>query len=130
MATNIHANGIGEAIERELTIYSTNIMNVIKTEAKDHMKELVKETRKTAPKGHRKKHYKSNITSRRVKSNYREVEYQWFVKNNDYRLTHLLEHGHALRNGGRTRATNFVANASEPILADFQRKIEEAIQNG
>lgn len=121
---------LSEAINRELTIYSQEITEKIKIEAKESMKELVKKTKATAPVGHRKKHYRDNITSRKVREDDRGAEYQWYVKGPDYRLSHLLENGHALKDGGRFEGTHFIANASDPILAEFELKVEEAIRNG
>jgi len=118
------------AINRELTIYSREITDTIKNEAKSHMTELVKETKRTAPVGNRQKHYRDNIRSKKTSESDREVSYTWYVEGSDYRLSHLLENGHALRNGDRVEGTHFIEKASEPILADFEKKVEEAIRNG
>ena len=121
---------LSEAINRELTLYSQSITKTIRDEAKSHMKELVKETKRTAPVGHREKHYRDNISSKRTGDDVHGASYTWYVKGPDYRLSHLLENGHALRNGGRVEGTHFIEKASEPILADFEKKVEEAIRNG
>lgn len=127
---NIEIGGLSEAINRELTLYSQEVTNVIKNEARDHMKELVKQTKKNAPEGKRKKHYKSNITSSLIQNNGNGATYVWHVKGSDYRLSHLLEKGHALRDGGRVEGSHFIEKASEPIIADYIAKVEEAIRNG
>ena len=119
-----------DAINRELTIYSKKVTETIKKEAKSHMSQLVKDTKATAPVGNRQKHYRDNIKSKKTVDNGREVSYTWYVDGSDYRLSHLLEHGHALRDGGRVEGTHFIEKASEPILADFVEKVEEAIKNG
>ena len=119
---------ITEAINRELTIYSNEVTEAIKKEAKTHMSQLVKRTRETAPVGKRNKHYRDNISSKKTSDTSRGTTYTWYVKGSDYRLSHLLENGHATRDGGRTRGTHFIANASEPIIADYIAKVEEAIQ--
>ena len=121
---------LGDAIAKELSIYSTEITETIKKEAKEHISQLVKETKKTAPVGHRQKHYRDNISSQKTSENDRGATYTWFVKGSDYRLSHLLENGHATRDGGRVEGTHFIAKASEPIIADFVEKVEEAIKNG
>lgn len=127
---NINIDALSDEINRELTIYSREVTERIKDEAKSHIKELVKRTKETAPVGHRDKHYRDNITSEKTSENDRGVSYTWYVKGSDYRLSHLLENGHATRDGGRVEGTHFIANASEPIIADYIAKVEEAIRNG
>ena len=126
----VSINTLSDAINRELTIYSQSVTETIKSEAKSHIKELVKETKKTAPVGHRDRHYRDSISSRKVSENDRGAEYQWYVDGPNYRLSHLLENGHATRDGGRVEGTHFIQKASDPIIADYIEKVEEAIRNG
>ena len=125
------AISIGEftqAVERELTLYAENVRDSVTKEAKECMDRLVKKTKETAPVGHRQKHYRDSITSKKTHEDKKGATYTWYVKGSDYRLSHLLENGHALRDGGRTEGTHFIQKASEPILAEFERKVEEAIK--
>lgn len=121
---------LADAIERELTIYSREVTEIIKKEARRHMKELVEKTKETAPVGNRDQHYRDNIASKKTSDTDRGASYVWYVEGSDYRLSHLLENGHALRDGGRTEGTHFIQKASEPIIADYIAKVEEAIRNG
>ena len=44
-------------------------------------------------------------------------------------LPHLLEFGHALKNGGRTKAFPHIAVAEENAVKNFEKKVEEVIHN-
>lgn len=46
-----------------------------------------------------------------------------------YRLTHLLEKGHALRGGGRTRAIPHILPAEQRAVESFEKGVEEIIEN-
>lgn len=47
-----------------------------------------------------------------------------------YRLTHLLEDGHAKKNGGKVEGIKHIGPAADQAAADFVRKVEEALSNG
>lgn len=121
---------LSEAINKELTLYGQHVIDGIKKEAKNSMSQLVKETKATAPVGKRKKHYRDSIKSKKIAENDRSVSYMWYVAGSDYRLSHLLENGHALRRGGRVNGTHFIKKASDPILEKYEKAVEEVIKNG
>lgn len=130
MSKTIGIDQLNEAINEELTLYSQNVIDGIKKEAKNSMSRLVKDTKATAPVGKRKKHYRDSIKGKKVAENNRGVTYVWYVAGSDYRLSHLLENGHALRDGGRTTGTHFIQKASDPIIEQYLKAVEEVIKNG
>lgn len=130
MSRSISVDQLSESVQHELTLYSTSIIEGIKSQAKKSMDQLVKETKNTAPTGRRKKHYKNSIKSKKLSESLNDVSYVWYVDGSDYRLSHLLENGHALRGGGRYAGTKFISKAYEPIERDYIAKVEEVIKNG
>lgn len=130
MSNTIGIDELSNAISDELTLYNKNVIDKIKKQTQKSAKQLVKDTQDTAPVGRREKHYKDNIKAKKTYESSSKVEYTWYVASPDYRLSHLLEYGHASRNGGRVAGTGFIRKASDPILEDYVKKVEEAIQNG
>lgn len=121
---------LSETINNELTIYSENVIDGVKKQAKKSMTQLVKQTKATAPVGKSQKHYRDSIASKKLTENYRSISYLWYVKGSDYRLSHLLEKGHALRNGGRSKAFHFIEKATDSAIESYEKGVEEVIKNG
>ncbi|KAF0226176.1 MAG: hypothetical protein FD179_1007 [Erysipelotrichaceae bacterium] len=53
----------------------------------------------------------------------------WFVANGQHRLTHLLENGHATKNGGRTKAYPHIKYGEDLALRRLPELVEEGIKN-
>lgn len=119
---------LNEAIAGALKEYNAAVVVDLKKTTKQAMNDLVKSSKETAPVGNRSKHYRDNISSKTLSENDRGITKLWYVKGSDYRLTHLLNNGHALRNGGRYPGTNFLGKAVDAVVADYLQKIEEVLQ--
>lgn len=128
--STVSVDELSGAIEKELTLYSEKIIKGLKMQSKESMDKLVQQTISTAPVGHRRRHYKNSIKSKVLTEDQRGISYVWYVDGSDYRLSHLLEKGHALRRGGRVSGTHFIANALDPIMVEYEQKIAEIIKNG
>ncbi len=119
-----------------MELYNEDVQEGIMRVTEESMRNLVKKTKATAPTGRRHGQFKKNITAdyqelRRVKKlRGRTIRATWYVKAPDYRLTHLIVHGHATKDGGRTRANPFLQNALDSVLPEYEKGIEEAIKNG
>ena len=61
-------------------------------------------------------------------SNY-EKRVTWYVKSPHYRLSHLLEIGHAKRGGGRVRAYPHIAKNEALAKSHLEARIKEVIEN-
>lgn len=131
------ANPLNEQLAEVLTIYSARVNDRLREVTTETMKKLVKETRATAPVGRRHGQYKKNITAdysgtRKSARGLRgqNVKAVWYVKAPDYRLTHLLVKGHATKDGDRTTPNPFLQNALDKVLPEYERAVEEAVQDG
>lgn len=118
-----------EAIKQELTIYHENVEDKLREVTRQHATELVKKTKATAPVGARGSFRKNIAGDFRGLKKGRTIHATWYVKAPDYRLTHLLVHGHAKKNGGRTKANPFLHNALNEVLPAYERAVEEAVKN-
>ncbi len=127
MANSIKLENLGSAIADELTIYHKDVTEAINNLSQQAAKDLVSRTRTTAPVGARGS-FRKSIASKRVQQTPNGDTYAWYVKPPDYRLTHLLVHGHATKDGGRTKASPFLQNACAEVLPDYEKKVEDALK--
>ena len=128
MSKSIKADALGSAIEQELTVYAREVQDGIAEATTDAMKKLVKRTKATAPRDKRGS-FRKNITADYASLNQgRTFRATWYVKAPDHRLTHLLVHGHATKDGGRTKADPFLQNALDEVLPEYEKAVEEVIK--
>lgn len=126
--STINIDQLSDEITNMLENYNRDIINGTKQKAKESMDQLVRDTKATAPKN-RPRYYK-HISSKKTRDDTFGAEYTWYVKGSEYRLSHLLENGHATKDGDRVQGTHFIKNASDPIINEYVRAVEELIRNG
>lgn len=130
MAELIQIQDLNNAIQNALNDYNANVVKGLKKNSKRAMKDLVANTKATAPVGKRSDHYRDSIAQKTISESQFGITLLWYVKGSDYRLTHLLNNGHALRDGGRYQGTNFVGKAVDYILPWYLQSVEEVIKRG
>lgn len=128
MSRRVGLEDLGAAITGELTTYHREVTDRVNDITGKTIKELAKKTKAAAPKGIRGS-FKKNIASKVEDAGRGMKRGIWYVKAPDHRLTHLLVHGHATKDGGRTAGDPFLADALDQVLPDYEKEIEEAVRN-
>lgn len=117
-------------LNKILTLYGNEIAEAVDGEITTIAKEAVKELKATSPK--RQKNggaYAKSWTSQKEKSGMYKSRAVVFNKKH-YRLTHLLEKGHATRSGGRTKAMPHIKTVEGKIIKELPQRIEKKIKGG
>ncbi len=126
MAINI--DKIADEIVNTLSDYTMDIAEGVKEAAEETAKELLNNIRADAPK--RKGRYKKAMAVKTTRDDAYERRKTWYVKAPHYRLAHLLEHGHAKRNGGRVQAFPHIEKNEQKAVEAFNERVERIIKNG
>lgn len=122
---------VGNAIAKALAEYSEELAAEVDEIAAEVAKELLANTKATTAFSNRTGEYRRRMAIKQVKvaRNSRLVTTQvWHVKGPDYRLTHLLEHGHVGRDGRRVEPREHIGPAEQTAVAEFERRVKEAIE--
>lgn len=127
MSKSINPQNLSEAIAEQLGLYHENVLEKVNAAGETAVKSLVKKTKATAPVASGS--FKKNIAWKKVDKGLGHKVFVWHVKAPDHRITHLLVHGHATKTGGRTKANPFLKNALDEVLPDYEKQVEEAVQN-
>lgn len=114
-----------ETVQAYLAKYSAGATDVLEESIKEVSKEAVKKLKSTSPKrkGDYKKSWAQQAETGRLK-----VGAVVYARKPEYRLTHLLEKGHAKRGGGRVDARVHIEPvndwAQEEAIDRFIQKME------
>lgn len=132
MAKRTSVEQISKAISNELKIYSSSVTKGMKKVNDECMEEFVSDTKGDAPRSNTRRSgtFAKNITSKTTLETPNRKVNTWYVKNPEYRLTHLIKNGHAKRNGGRTKAQDFITPNYNKLEKNFEEGIKEVIKRG
>ena len=117
---------LAEAIGKELGDYFDDITEDVKNAVEATARECVAEIKQRSPK--RTGAYSRSWTATEMFNRRGSIRFTVHNKKH-YRLTHLLENGHAKKNGGRVEGTPHIAPAEQNAERALIKRIEEAIKN-
>ena len=127
MSKEVDIKDLATEIAAGLIEYDQNVADEIKTIVDDVAQEGVDELKQSSPKltgsyrrGWRKKQtYADTRTKRNTVFN-----------KTDYQITHLLEYGHASRNGGRVKPSVHIKPVEEKMITELQERMACCVRNG
>lgn len=119
----INVNNLASEFQQILDGYTSDITQKTYVVVEEVGEETKKELGQSSPTGNRKK--KKYKKSWKVKRNKKD---HVVVHNTEYRLTHLLEKGHAKRGGGRTRAFPHIKPAEQKAIQNLIAGIEQVVR--
>lgn len=129
MRNSVDPEQLADVLAQQLGEYRKGVQERVNAAGLKAIKALVKKTKQNAPVGARFGHYRSSITYQVEEDRATGGKtYTWGVKGPDSRLTHLLAHGHATKDGGRTDADPFLHDALAAVLPVFESDVEEAVK--
>ena len=127
MAKKIQIDELADAVAEQLEEYSRLSAEVVKTAVTKAGNSVKKDIGANAPVKTGK--YAKSWRTKKTKETSTELEVTVYSPTR-YMLAHLLEHGHAKRNGGRVRAIPHIAPAQEAAEGQLMADIERGLKSG
>jgi hypothetical protein len=123
------SDDLSKAVATVLTDYKESVIESVQRVTKEVANEGLRKVKAASPvsgKSPKRSAYKSGWTKKVVVN---RMGASANIYNGKYPgLVHLLEKGHALRNGGRARAQVHVAPVQDWMNEELRKRIEEAIK--
>ena len=117
------ASKIMDGLQEYVNLTTENVKEAVKNVGNTVKKEISD----NAPKNTGK--YKKSWTVKQTKETSNSLTVVVHSKNR-YQIAHLLENGHAKRNGGRTKAIPHIKPAEEVGIKQLEDEIERKLKNG
>lgn len=123
----IQPDQLAETIMKGMEEYVKVATEDMKEAVTETAKDVKNEVKANGPK--KTGAYRRSWTTQKTKESATALEITVHSKNR-YQLTHLLEHGHAKRGGGRTRAFPHIGPAESHGEKELVKKIEDTLKKG
>lgn len=127
MGSKVSIGNFSSEIMRQLEEYKDLTTDGVKAAVKKAGTTVRKQIKATAPSNTGTYAKSWSVKTTRETSNALEVTVH---SRNRYQLAHLLEFGHATRNGGRVPAQPHIAAAEEAGIKELETEIGRCIHNG
>lgn len=131
MAKTVKVDDLADEITKVMKDFANATEETVEKAIKETAKDAVEELRNANPPGSGQygswKEYNKSWKVMQTKSDKRYHRKATIHNEKHYRLTHLLEKGHALVNGGRTRAFPHIAKVDEKAQNELIEKIKKGI---
>lgn len=127
MSKKIKVDNLSKEILEALENYSDDISTLVKETADEVGEEATEELKQKSPR--RKKMGGRYAKGWRLKTD-KIGKNKYFIKiynKTDYQLTHLLEFGHATRDGERTKAIPHIRPVEEKYSREYENKLKQKI---
>lgn len=118
--STVKMTGLADEIMHCLNEYTDEVIEALDKAEESLAEEGVQELKKTSPRKTGK--YARSWTQKKFRT-----KHVIHSKKPRYRLTHLLEHGHAKRNGGRVAAITHIKPVEDKLMKEIPKKIKEAL---
>ena len=127
MAKKIAIDKLAGEVSEILTEYADTTAEGVKKAVRKTSKAVKEEIKAGAPV--KTGDYQKSWAVKKIKENSNSLVVTVHSKNR-YQLAHLLEHGHAKRGGGRTRAISHIAPAESNGERMLEDEIKRSIRHG
>lgn len=124
---SVSVERMADEIAKMLTEYEAAIVKNTDACGKAVANAAAKKLRQTSPK--RTGKYAKSWGVTREDSSFGENAKYIIHNKKHYRVAHLLEHGHVMANGKRTKAIPHIKPVEEQVIREYEKKVREAIED-
>jgi len=125
--SNISVDQLATEIAKGLAEYTQDVVEGIDKASNKIASNAVKKLKADSPKDSGE--YAKGWTKKTEKK-YGETNSHVIYNKNKPQLTHLLEHGHAKRGGGRVEGKPHIRPVEEQVIQEFSAEVERIVKGG